>query len=270
MGLFDGVLLATDFDHSLTALDGSVSEKNIRAISAFVAEGGLFSVATGRAKVALERPVQTLPVNLPCILSNGALIYDFQTGDIVHLCPLPETAGGPLKTLLSRYPKAGLEVFGLSSCHVFQANEYTERHLRNVGITPDSAPFSDIPFPWVKALFSGETELLLEIGGDVNRNFTEHFYAVLSTPSLLEIMNRDANKGKAVSRIARDAGARLVACVGDAENDLPMLETADIAYIPENAHPSLKTRGFLPCAHCDKGAIASAIDDLRARLSTRA
>ena len=45
MGIFTGVLFAADFDHTITAMDGSIPEKNLDAIRAFVAEGGVFSPA---------------------------------------------------------------------------------------------------------------------------------------------------------------------------------------------------------------------------------
>ena len=49
MGKFDGVLLVSDFDDTLYGLDLRVCPRNIEALNYFIAQGGRFTVATGRA-----------------------------------------------------------------------------------------------------------------------------------------------------------------------------------------------------------------------------
>ena len=70
MGRFDGVLLASDFDNTLVytedvLLSGGVlpplSRENREAIEYFMAEGGIFSVATGRALPSFAPIAPTLP-----------------------------------------------------------------------------------------------------------------------------------------------------------------------------------------------------------------
>ena len=48
MGKFDGILIASDFDGTV-AVDGIVSPENRRAIDYFMENGGMFTLATGRA-----------------------------------------------------------------------------------------------------------------------------------------------------------------------------------------------------------------------------
>ena len=49
MGRFSNVLLASDFDHTLTDMSGQIPARNLEAIAAFQAEGGIFTVASGRS-----------------------------------------------------------------------------------------------------------------------------------------------------------------------------------------------------------------------------
>ena len=42
MGRFSNVLLASDFDHTLTDMSGQIPARNLEAIAAFQAEGGHF------------------------------------------------------------------------------------------------------------------------------------------------------------------------------------------------------------------------------------
>lgn len=90
MGKFTGLLLASDYDNTLTYTEEAlrlcqpmppVPDANQEAIRYFMSEGGIFSVATGRAKPAFERVAADVPMNGPTILFNGAAIYDFPTGN---------------------------------------------------------------------------------------------------------------------------------------------------------------------------------------------
>ena len=49
MGRFSNVLLASDFDHTLTDMSGQIPARNLEAIAACQAEGGIFTVASGRS-----------------------------------------------------------------------------------------------------------------------------------------------------------------------------------------------------------------------------
>ena len=90
MGKFTGVLIASDFDNTLiyteNALKGlepmpELLPENREAIEYFMAQGGTFSIATGRALPSFNGVRQGLPMNGPTILFNGAAIYDFQKNE---------------------------------------------------------------------------------------------------------------------------------------------------------------------------------------------
>ena len=49
MGKFDGVLFFSDYDDTLYNTEHTVSPENRAAIRYFIANGGRFSIATGRA-----------------------------------------------------------------------------------------------------------------------------------------------------------------------------------------------------------------------------
>ena len=54
MGKFDGVLLASDFDDTLYDKHLQVPQRNRLALEYFMAQGGRFAVATGRAFEGME------------------------------------------------------------------------------------------------------------------------------------------------------------------------------------------------------------------------
>ena len=83
---FNKVLLASDFDNTLVYTQGALergedippmSARNREAVEYFMQNGGYFSISTGRALPAFARYAQDLPCNAPCVIANGAAIYDF-------------------------------------------------------------------------------------------------------------------------------------------------------------------------------------------------
>jgi len=76
MGAFDGYYLYCDLDGTLFDDEKCVSAENRAAIESFVSQGGRFGVATGRAPSIIGAIERDLPVNAPCILLNGAGLYD--------------------------------------------------------------------------------------------------------------------------------------------------------------------------------------------------
>ena len=77
MGKFDDVLLASDFDNTILNTERPrrtggpippVSQGNLTAIRYFMAEGGRFAVATGRALPAFRMFADKVPMNAPAIV----------------------------------------------------------------------------------------------------------------------------------------------------------------------------------------------------------
>ena len=102
MGKFSGVLLASDYDNTLVYTESALlsggtlpplSHENREALTYFMAEGGIFSVATGRALPSFAPIAPTLPMNGPTILFNGAALYDFSRGKYLCTAFLPDRPG---------------------------------------------------------------------------------------------------------------------------------------------------------------------------------
>ena len=80
MGKFSGVLFYTDYDDTLYNTAHTVSPENRAAIRYFIRNGGRFSIATGRAHRTFTPQIakEELELNAPVVLSNGAMLYDYQ------------------------------------------------------------------------------------------------------------------------------------------------------------------------------------------------
>lgn len=274
MGKFTGLLLASDYDNTLTYTEEAlrlcrpmppVSKANQAAIRYFMAEGGIFSVATGRAKPAFEAVADGVPMNGPTVLFNGAAIYDFSTGKYLCEAFLPETARAHIAQTIRELPFAAVELYhDNNDIHALQPNDVTRRHLHvthSPTVIVDS--MEQVPSPISKALFSTEpahqAALLDYLRGQA---WYGDYEIVASSESLVELTARGANKGGMVRRLAAllHIPQANVACVGDHANDISMLTWAGMAFAPVNALPEVRA---LPCVRtlpdCREDAIAALI-----------
>ncbi len=274
MGKFTGLLLASDYDNTLTYTEEAlrlcrpmppVSKANQAAIRYFMAEGGIFSVATGRAKPAFEAVADGVPMNGPTVLFNGAAIYDFSTGKYLCEAFLPETARAHIAQTIRELPFAAVELYhDNNDIHALQPNDVTRRHLHvthSPTVIVDS--MEQVPSPISKALFSTEpahqAALLDYLRG---QGWYGDYEIVASSESLVELTAQGANKGGMVRRLAAllHIPQANVACVGDHANDISMLTWAGMAFAPANALPEVRA---LPCVRtlpdCREDAIAALI-----------
>ena len=280
MGKFDGLLLVSDFDNTLVYTEEAlrlcldmppVSDVNRAAVEHFMAEGGIFSIATGRAKPAFETVVDGIPMNGPTVLFNGAAIYDFRQRRYLVTAFLPDTVREHITQVVTALPEVAAELYhDDNTIHALNANDVTRRHMHvthSPSIEVDS--IEQVPSPISKTLFSTEEEHLDALLAYLKAQpWYDDYEVVPSAVTLVELTAKGANKGGMVQRMAALLGIQQenVLCVGDHANDISMLTWAGEGYAPANAIPLvLDTPGMHRLPDCRDDAIAALIDSLDKR-----
>ena len=280
MGKFDGLLLISDFDNTLVYTEEAlrlcvdmppVSDVNRAAVEHFMAEGGIFSIATGRAKPAFETVVDGIPMNGPTVLFNGAAIYDFRQRRYLVTAFLPDTVREHITQVVTALPEVAAELYhDDNTIHALNANDVTRRHMHvthSPSIEVDS--IEQVPSPISKTLFSTEEEHLDTLLAYLKAQpWYDDYEVVPSAVTLVELTAKGANKGGMVQRMAALLGVQQenVLCVGDHANDISMLTWAGEGYAPANAIPLvLDTPGVRRLPDCRDDAIAALIDSLDKR-----
>lgn len=277
MGKFDGVLIVSDYDNTISYTEGAlrsgrelppVSPENRRAIESFMAQGGIFSVATGRALPAFAPIAPVIPMNGPTILFNGAAIYDFSANRYLHTAFLPETVRPHLAELLERFPSLAMELYhDDNAIHAVNANEVTHAHLHLTHApTAEMTSLDQVPSPLSKVLLEADQSLLDRVLDYLATAVWASDYEIVpSATCLVEVTARGANKGGMVEKLVSLLGVARehVYCVGDHANDIPMLRFARIPFAPDNAiEPVHRVAGVHILPHCENHAIAAMIGEL--------
>lgn len=267
MGRFQGVLLATDYDDTLYSTDGTISPENRQAIEAFVAQGGRFCISTGRSYInfAIQMERERLPVNAPVILSNGASIYDFAQEKSLWLKYLPPLAPRHLAQVCRAFPQVGFEAYHQDEVFTFRANAVTQHHLHRCRLTGIPRAIEEMPVPWVKVILQHTDPGLLEqVQAYLRAQWPQEYDVTFSNPYLLEVTAKGANKGTMVAYVAKLLGIKPenVYCMGDNQNDIPMLEVSAIPFAPANCAQPVKDWGARLVGHTDDHAVAQVIEIL--------
>lgn len=261
MGKFDGVLLASDFDDTLYSSSGEVSPENLRAIDYFTREGGRFTVATGRAHRTFSPYAGLAHINAPAILSNGAILYDFAAGRVICERLLPGEAVADLSQLSEAMPTLGIETYHGDDVYIHHPNEYTDRHVKRVKTDWTARELRDMPTPWSKAVIQDDYDRLLAAQVFLTCRWSGRYEVIFSNRVLLECTAKGATKGGMVLELARllGIGRENLYCVGDNQNDIPMLAVSAIPFAPSNCAQAVKDWGARVVNSCDEHCVAQII-----------
>ena len=284
MGKFSGVLLVSDFDNTLVYTEDALrtgrevpqlSEKNRAALEYFMAEGGSFTVATGRALAAFARHAEQVPMNVPGVVCNGAALYDFAQETYLELDMLDETAIWRAQTAMDRFPEVAVEAYHINNViYAARPNAITRRHARLVKVAvTEVARLSDVPAPLGKMLFEAERPVLEKVKAFLTeQGWDTDYELIFSTECQLEMTVRGADKGSMVRRLAKrlDIEEKHIYCAGDENNDLSMLRLAAEGFAPANCSDSVRESGATVVAPAWEDALAEVVARLDARYKQEA
>lgn len=246
-GKFEGYLLVTDFDDTFCPEHGApVPEENRRAAQHFMDEGGLFTIATGRDVRSYYSIRDKFTVNAPLVLSNGAVIFDGESGESWYESFLPFSCRSDLTAARDAFPGTGMEVHRGADVRVCGRNAALEEHLLRMGVPVSEADPGHILYPWTKAVLVAPGELRAEsetahaLCAWIGERYPGRYEAVPSG-ALVDVVAAGSDKGSGVRRLADflDILPEHVVCIGDGWNDIPMLRAAGRAFAPETALPEV-------------------------------
>jgi hydroxymethylpyrimidine pyrophosphatase-like HAD family hydrolase len=214
--------------------------------------------------------------NAPFIAMNGTMIVDKTTGETLYSCPMETDPGKTAENTLRALPylKAAYVFPGGHSIMVkltnegdfdvtfFETEEKTTLKAKNAVDLNKIFGYPDKSNVY-KIVFTVETERSDEAKAAIIERFPD-FSVFRSWVNGIEVQSLKADKGKGARMLASLLGdVRLLVCAGDYENDISMVEAADIGYAVAGAHPALKAvADRITTRDCLDGAIAEMIYEL--------
>ena len=272
MGIYSDVLLTVDFDRTLTAPDSSIPARNIEAIEYFIENGGIFTVNTGRSVPMYSSKLDLVPVNAPLLLYNGSAAYDKERKAFTFATPIDLPMVETLKKTMELFPDCAVELQGMTHHYLFTPNEgwaaYNEHNRCPYAFLDlEKAPGQFLKFTLygrfrdvtVADLYNGsaaEFARFDEIERELAAAFGDKCVVFRAANRIIDVHAKGVSKARSARRLQAELGRKLLACVGDGENDVTMMQTADYAYCPGDA--IIRDR-FKTVCNCADGAVADVI-----------
>lgn len=268
--MFSDVLLTVDFDRTLTDPDSRIPEINLQAIRFFMANGGTFTVNTGRSVPMCRKFQDLVPVNAPLLVYNGAAWYDTKTGTLSNCYLIGADPKEVAEDLQSRFPELLLEIQGVKAHYALRKDPIWQAYCEsNNGVWDYADPGNTGPFlKFALAIF--ETDQVCSVYKRVDREqeifrrandyILKKYAGIMETtfacPRILDVQAVGVSKSRSALDLKKKLGKKLLVCVGDALNDVSMLDGADYAFCPADG---VVADRYPNVCNCADGAVAEVI-----------
>ena len=272
MGIFDDVLLTVDYDRTLTANDSTIPQRNLEAIRYFIDNGGIFTVNTGRSVPMTKVFRDIVPVNAPLLLYNGSAAYDLEKGELSFCHAIDLDMWETVRECMELFPDMTVEVQATDAHYRFTENPAWDAFSDHQNCARGFAQpgddlgtflkftlYGEIRDVTVADLFEGSDEeraRMDEVEAMLNQRFGHRCEVFRAATRIIDIHAKGVSKIRSARELQQRLGRKILVCVGDAHNDIPMLEGADFAFVPADA--TLKD-DFPNVCNCGDGAVAEVI-----------
>ena len=270
--MFSDILLAVDFDRTLTATDSTIPERNIEAIRYFMENGGAFTINTGRSVPMTNWFRDQVPFNAPLLLYNGSAAWDAATGQWPQAYELDLDPEAFILDLQTRFPELTVEQQGTYAHHAFRKNPRWEAYCEHNLCPWEYADPANAPRPFLKLALCGEFRATTvasmydapeaelkrfdEAVSYIESHYGHKVDVFRACARIADIHAKGCSKLASARELQRQLGKKILVCVGDGDNDLPMMEGADYAYCPSDAVIAARFENVCPCG---EGAVADVI-----------
>ena len=229
----------------------------------------LLVLCTGRPESGIRpylKDLGYLEENHYIISQNGANIYESRTGKRVMDAFLDSAA---IQKWIELGKKHGISVMGAGVdyyyCFDQEPTEWMEFDVKLVSGKLKRIPTKEsLNTDYYKILLMGDEEQLNEFETFIPQEWRDEFYVVRSQKYLVEVLTKGVNKAFGLEKLAQKLNIQPseIAAIGDAANDIEMLEYAGLAIAMGNASEEVKAIADIVTDTNENNGVIKAIDNL--------
>jgi len=235
-------MIVIDIDDTLLNDQGEISNNTKEVIKKVVNKGVMVTLATGRMYCSTARFANDLGIKTAIVSYQGALIKDMQNGQVLYECSLE---ANDIKYIMDFCKEENLHVQYYSNDILYTQEDndkirnYSKIHDVEYTIEPNVEKLLRAPI--TKIVIYEDPEVINQVQDVLSAKLGERCYITKSKPFFLEILNKEVNKGNAVSFLCQIYGYKLdeVMAIGDGWNDYELLKVAGFSIAVKNAVPEL-------------------------------
>lgn len=240
-------IIALDMDGTLLNEEKEVTTKTKEALKQARNLGVKVVLASGRPIDGLQRYLEELDLvhEDEYVLSyNGCLVQETKTKKIVYEIGLK---GSDLHYIynIAKELNVNIHAFheekGLITPKISKYTEL-EANINKIDITECDFNKINSEDNIVKIMLIDEPEILDKAIEKLPKEIYEKYMVVKSAPYFLEIINKDSSKGVGLAALAKHLNVKKeeIIAIGDAGNDIAMIEYAGLGVAMANAQEDVK------------------------------
>lgn len=265
MSKFSNIVIVSDMDGTFLGKGSRIVPENVEAIRYFSNNGGRFTFITGRNYPAVAYMDGLFDiVSAPIGFHNGAHIYDTAKNETVEEICIPNDVLVELIDYLADLPESidftlrcAFSFCGIEGRSSRDYNIYKEYYHCTEIVSRDDLKTLRVN----KVVFSGSEENVAPIRRHIENKFGQQLECTSAGPMYIEIMPKSISKATVITKLRKlpEYSDAVFFAIGDYENDVEMIKTADYGACPENAMAKVQSAAKIHVCHHDKGAIADLI-----------
>ncbi|WP_339656289.1 Cof-type HAD-IIB family hydrolase [Flavobacterium frigidarium] len=255
-------MLVLDMDDTLLKDDHTISNENKEMLFKAKEKGVHIILASGRPTPAMTRYAQELELDNSFIISyNGAVITDLKTNEIIFEQMLTKDQ---IHELYEYSVKSNTAIITYIDGAVVSEtdSEYIDIELNITGLPHNKVvSFKEaVQTPAVKCILLEEPSYLKTVEKDL-KEAMPHLSVSMSKPFFLEVAQHGIDKAASIKILAEKLGVLQseIIAVGNAGNDLTMIEYAGLGVWVDNVTPELRDRGDLIVASNNDHGVAEVV-----------
>ena len=256
-------LVATDLDGTLLDARGEVSARTRDVIAALDEQGVHVVFVTGRPLRWMDRLWEHVGDHGLAICSNGGIVYDARTHEVVASHTIPVETG----LEVGRRLRAGLPgtTYALERVDGFAKEpEFMPRLPPPPGMRlgPLEEIFDDRVVKLLARHEDHEPEEYWSRAEELVGSLVTTTWSAVGT--LVEISAAEVTKASTLARFCAERGiaADEVVAFGDMPNDVPMMSWAGTSYAMANGHALVKAAAAHVAPHHDEDGVARVLEEL--------
>jgi Cof subfamily protein (haloacid dehalogenase superfamily) len=258
-------LIAVDVDGTLLNSQAELSGRAEAALRKAIAQGVLIVLATGKTRNSTLRFIEKLALNAPGIYLQGLMIYD---GD--GTIKWQQTLNAALaRQIITFAEDRGFTVVAYNGTRIMVravTDLVTDMMVKYHEPVPDAVGslqniLNDIPIH--KLMILGEPRAIKSLRWNLNLQVgTVGRVVQAGLPQMLEVLPPNCSKGAALRILLKELriSPDNVLAIGDAENDIEMIQLAGIGVAMDHAGQPVKDAADYVVASNDDDGFAEAVE----------
>jgi 5-amino-6-(5-phospho-D-ribitylamino)uracil phosphatase len=236
-------LVAIDLDGTLLNDSKQVSDQTVDALCGLPERGVRVVIASARPPRSVRHIYQSLKLDTWQINHNGAVIWDEVARRVVFHQPMD---GDVVRRIIDHARSLFPEVLvSIETEDRWLTDRLDPQHTTETGrlFQPDRiASVAEMcAEPMTKLLLLGREDMISQLAPVIAETHPDT-HVMRTDADLIQIMDGSVDKSTALRRVAAhyEIPMRQVMAIGDAINDIPMLDAAGVAIAMDNAKPEVK------------------------------